>query len=589
MRRLLLACFVLALAACNGNASIPVSGAATPEDAAVMRRASGAATFTIAIPREPVKAKYLSPKTKSLTIAANGKKLGTFDVTPTSKGCSFLNGSTQCRFSLLVPVGSVTFGVATYSGLAGGGSVLSEGSVTQKVTSGTQAVIALTLSGVVASIDVQLGNPRLTAGTAASTQVFVTARDAAGAVIVGPGNFSQPIVLTDSDKTGITRLSTSSVKGPGTIVTLAYDGKSLTSAIIGAGAKGVPTGESTAATFVPSPAVVNNYLLPSVPGHLPAQNIVNGPDGNLWIATASIFGIVKMTTAGVTTFYQGGVVTNLPNQFVSGLAAGSDGNVWYATTAHVGSISPAGTVTDHAFSDGSCHALQIVPAAASDGGFWLTTTGCNPSHLDHVDTSGNVTTFALPASFIISTSNDGALLLGKDGNVYVTGRDFNSSERDLLQAVVTGGNTVTATHVIGVLPGSSDGGLSGIAQTPSGELWLTSEGCGASLLVRVHLATTFVASTVDTYPTLASCSEPSSIVALRDGTLWVSEYDYNIVTRVTPGVYPAAPALFDLAVPAPNSLYEDMAAVAIGSDGNLYFTDDTSSSTSSGNIVKLAY
>ena len=592
MRRSFAACLVLALAACNGNAAMPITGTASPrDDAASMPRASAAATFTIAIPRERVKPKYVSPKTKSLTISANGTKLKTFDVTPTSQGCTLLNGSTQCRFTLPVPAGTVRFNVATYSSLAGAGSLLSEGSVVQKVTQGTQTVIALTLNGVVASIEVQLGNPRLTAGTAAGTQVFVTARDAAGAVIIGPGDFTVPIALTDTDKSGITKLSSTIVKGPGTMVTLAYNGKSLTSATIGANAKGVPASKSTTATFAPSPAVVANYLLPVVGNtKLSGQYIVNGPDGNLWISTSGADGLVRMTTAGVTTFYQGGVVTNLPNEFITGLAAGSDGNVWYVTEAnHVGNISPAGTVTDHTFSDGSCNALQIVPAAASDGGFWVTTWGCNPLHLDHVDKSGNVTPFTLSGGFTVDSSHDGALLLASDGNVYVTGRDGTSLERELAQAVVSGGNTVTATHVIGVLPGTVDDGLSGIAQTSSGDLWMTNSGCQASLLVRVHLAQTFNASTVDTYPTLASCSNPLGIVALRDGTLWVAENDYNIVTRVTPGVYPAAPALFDLAVPAPNSLFEDMYGVALGSDGNLYFTDNTSSTTSSGNVVKLAY
>ena len=244
----------LAIAGCSTGGTTPlVQSAAAPASAAMAagtHARHGKARFEIRIPKHERRAHYVSPNTQSLTIAANGTALGAFNVSATAKGCKTVAGSTQCMFTVGVPTGKVTFSVSTFSKTNGTGSLLSQGSVTQKVTSGQLSVIPLTLEGAVASIALMLGDNAPPAGIAASIPVYVTAFDATGAVIIGPGNYTAPIALTNTDATGITALSTTSIAAPSTKVALAYNGRSIRSTTIGASKTGITP---VSATFAPKP------------------------------------------------------------------------------------------------------------------------------------------------------------------------------------------------------------------------------------------------------------------------------------------------------------------------------------------------
>jgi hypothetical protein len=105
----------------------------------------------------------------------------------------------------------------------------------------------------VASVAIALGTTNPPTGTATTIPVLLTITNTAGAVVTGSGTLREPIVLTDSDTSGHTKLSTTTVTLAGTVVTLAYDGSRLvTSATIGATVTGVSAANITAAILTPS-------------------------------------------------------------------------------------------------------------------------------------------------------------------------------------------------------------------------------------------------------------------------------------------------------------------------------------------------
>lgn len=584
------------LCGCNGT-SVPEMPATArlPAASSQARQVTSSATFSIRIPRQ--KTRYVSPFTKSVVIKVDGKKLATFNVTPASSGCKAVNGATQCTFFVKVPVGKDIFNVAAYSGKNGTGNQLSTGTVPQKVAAGLPAVIVVTMSGVVHSIAVTLGNPNLPAGTSGQTPVYVTAYDALGAAIVGPGNYSVPVTVTDNDTSGATTLSSTTARGPDAALTLSYSGHSLTTASIGASAHGVTT--VTPASFVPTPTVVSDFVVPLGTGgnSQGTEAITTGPDGNIWFSVYSNpYAIVKMTTAGVMTTYTTGVPSG---NTISGLVSGSDLNVWYVDAGSVGKIVPAsGAVTDYPLaSSGICASpsgTRIVNAA--DGGFWVAvqcTGSTTPGQLVHVGTNGTFTASTLTGFAIDAnpTSNYyvSGLVVGKDGNVYVTGSDL-ATNLDAIAQVPVSGTTASTPSIIDVPGTLNKNDLDGIAQSADGDLWATENTC-TSFLVRVHLASPFTASNLAKFDTTVGCAYPTFLKALPDGTLWVPIWDYPMALQVTPGAYPAAPVQRYIPFPGPPGVFSENWDVTLGPDGDLYFTDDDTgtNNVSSDDIVKLAY
>lgn len=240
-KRALIAISVLLLAACGGggggNAPLPNAGATARTSSAV---------FTISIPAKSSSAGrkpgYVSPNTQSLTIAVNGGSPSvTQNITPTSGGCTTSAGATTCNVSVTAPVGSDTFTVVLYSGTNASGNKLAAGSVTAAI-SATPTSVPITLDGVAASVTITLANPAPYTGSAAAIPVTVTVKDSSGATIIAPGGYNPQITLTDSDTSGHTSLSPSTLADPGTAVTLNYDGSAaVTSATISASISGTIT------------------------------------------------------------------------------------------------------------------------------------------------------------------------------------------------------------------------------------------------------------------------------------------------------------------------------------------------------------
>jgi len=260
---------------CSGGggsgSSVPTTGGNVPSQT----QATGRATFSLTIPaatsasasnRNP---QYISSNTQSMSVAV-GTGTATpgapvvSNLTPGSPGCTAgAAGGTTCTVTIAAPIGSDTFVVTLYSGTNGSGSILSTGTIAGTVAAATANTFPLTLGGTVAAITVSVtnGNNVIPGGYATTLPVVVTAKDASGATIIGPGNYSNPITLANADTSGITALSTTTVTSPGTTVTLAYAPTDANSGVlnisglpvgatkIGASATGVAASAITSGTF----------------------------------------------------------------------------------------------------------------------------------------------------------------------------------------------------------------------------------------------------------------------------------------------------------------------------------------------------
>ena len=167
---------------------------------------------------------YASPLTRSIEILQNGTTVA--DVTVGSTGCVASGTATVCSGSFVAPVGSEqTFQIETF---AYPQVALSAQSVVLTIVAG-QNLLPMVLGGIPAALEVAIPSP-LQMGVSGTTAVYVSALDAYGETIVGPGNYSDvngnPLVISlrNLDETGHLTLNASSITAPSQPVTLSYDG-----------------------------------------------------------------------------------------------------------------------------------------------------------------------------------------------------------------------------------------------------------------------------------------------------------------------------------------------------------------------------
>ena len=261
--RLTLVALVVVLVGCGQNALVKPSAqtqaktqtALSPQISISLTIPAGATTSGTS--RKPL---YLSVQTTSIafTVTPDGAA-----ALPTSllnvSACATLVSGKSCQTTLPAVVGGVTLSVAAYDGVNGTGNLLSTGATHITVIGGQANQAVVTLSGVVRSITLGVDQPAPFAGTAATIKLFVTAIDAAGATITGA--YTSPIVLTDSDGSGATTLSTTTLSNSSAAITLNYTG-AVVNATINASAGSVSSSSITPATIISRAA--GQYLYVSV-------------------------------------------------------------------------------------------------------------------------------------------------------------------------------------------------------------------------------------------------------------------------------------------------------------------------------------
>ncbi len=244
------------LTACGGGgngASLPAV-AAPGAPAAPTSQKSVPVQFTIVVPtpapttgRAPA---YISPSTQSVSFAVAPQSGG-------STTTAVLNCTTTCNGTIDAPVGSDIFTAKLFDATNGGGNLLAAGATVQSIVANQANTVHLTFNGVVKSIAVSLSTTQVTPGTAGSVGVTVTALDADGNTIVGPGAYVNAsgaqltITLADSDTTGNSSLSQTTVMQPSTGITLNYTAAFDANPTVTASAPGLTSSVTPAITFPP--------------------------------------------------------------------------------------------------------------------------------------------------------------------------------------------------------------------------------------------------------------------------------------------------------------------------------------------------
>lgn len=531
---------LLVLPACGGGGGGSTSAvpAATATAAAQGTLGPmGAVAFSLTVPsagsgassaRAP---KFVSPSTASMVVSLQNAAtpLATIDLSPTSPGCASVPGGTQCTTTAPAPVGNDTFVVTTYDGAGGSGHLLSTATLGATIAANQTNTVSLVLNGVVAAASVLLGSTSVLVGNATSVAVTVVGYDSAGNVIIGPGNYSAPVALTNSDTSGATTLSTNSVVAPGTNVTLRYTGGSLNGATI---TPHVGATAGTPATFTATGYAFANYAIPA--GDSNNINVLAaGPgDGNVWYATYAAIG--KMSPLGQATEYTNG----LPTASIYALAPGTGGVTWFADdSGDIGSISTAGTVTPAV-------SYSAYPSCSSNG---------KNNGDAHARSTKQVETAAC--------SGINAMIAGPDGNVWF-------ADDDAMIGNVTPGGAVSEWDIT-ALPGWP-GGTSEpeqVAFGPDGNLYVADY---AGFIARVTLSGGAPAAI--TTVTLASNCGTNTIAAGPDGNIWFGDSCANIGT-IPPGNFTSGGMLMWSVYGVTGDGY---LSNMVATPGSVWFTDDNS-------------
>ena len=272
-----------------------------------------------------------------------------------------------------------------------------------------------------------------------------------------------------------------------------------------------------------TPAGVITEYGTGIGAHQRANDIVAGPDGNMWFVELSVDipneyrGIGRITPSGAIMEFA------LTRFTPRSIAAGSDGNLWFTVSpeynqpASISRITPAGVVTD--FSDGlqpNASPFQIV--TGRDGNLWFLDF---PDTIGRIDASGKIREFPLGPD----AQNAAGITAASDGNVWITANDAAGSSRVVR---VKPDGTLTA-FAAGITPGRF---AAAITEGPDGSLWFVEATLQEGT---VGLGRITPDGAITEFPSPVGPNSGETAIATGcDGNLWLTEPEIDRVVRFTP-------------------------------------------------------
>lgn len=509
--RLAVACGLAALlSACGGGGgggALPVyspSPIVSPSPGSGGTTQSANISFVVQIPAVASSAASMkrpmnfSAATQSVKIAIGTNVLTTANVSSSSSICkAATGGGRSCTIAATAPAGNDQFTITAYDQPNAAGNAIAQATIAATVSS-QATTINVTVSGTIVKIALSLSNPYPAVGTSATANVVVTGYDVDGNAVLGA--YPSPVKLQDSDATGATSLSATSVTDSTTPVKLQYNGAMpFTSATITATLSGVGT---TTATFAPTPAFLKTYAMPQVSfgmgtGGPGPWNITRGPDGNMWIATTGYSELIKVAPDGTLTQYP--LPSGSADQ-LAGIVTGSDGNLWFAESNNnaIGKMTTAGVVTEYTLPSSGGVAIPACVAAGKDGNVWFFDAW--NAKIGNITPSGTITEYPLPSNDSISW-----ITTGSDGNLWMA--DIGN---DAVIKVSYAGAVLSSYKL------TTHAEPEGIALGPDGNVWVAE--FGVNKIGRVTPS-----GTVTEFSTPSGSSGPFSITAGPDGRMWFAE------------------------------------------------------------------
>jgi streptogramin lyase len=439
----------------------------------------GTQTGTSSSARKPL---FVSSNATKANVSINNGAATTFDVSAASPICQTTSNVRTCALPVTAPVGLVSIAVSLMGTVAGNLVMLGQGSSSVTVVSGTNFSLTVGVNPAVAgttSIAFSTGaTVSLTYGTAATVTATVVFADPANTPITGSGNvpnFLVPITLTSSDPH--VTLSPTSLTTPGQTFTITYDGSQAVASSVTLSVKAGAAQLASAINQLPGLTVTRINLAPVGVTTVSPEQIVVGPDNNIWF-TARTTNDVCRVTPGPNT------VQCFPTGFgvgtATGIAAGGDGKIWYSNGAQLiarmntdGTAPATGPTAGTPLSAGAPGSQVGRLATDSQGNVWYLNGGIGFSQVAYVDK----TTFS-PFTFG-STPNAnsvqafGGLTLGGDNAMWFTEAKFAPATMKIGR-ITTPANGAAGTYSETTIAGS--GALNfptDITKDASGDVWFS--------------------------------------------------------------------------------------------------------------------
>ena len=323
--------------------------------------------------------------------------------------------------------------------------------------------------------------------------------------------------------------------------------------------------------IAPDQSVKATYTIPTA--HAGASSLTVGPDGNLWFVEQTANQIGKITPDGTITEYP------IPNSLVDAgfpsgpldavasptdIVAGADGALYFteSSTQKIGRITTNGAITTI---DANGFQPQSI-AVGSDHLVWFTDSRYDNT-LDRVNGDGTISTFAIPSKFAWPTD----LTLGPDGSLY-----FVESANHSIGKVTPDG-IVTETRINADMSSPQ-----GLTFDKDGNLWVTGSNAGLVRITPGGVTTPFGPSTT-------ALGNLESVTIGPDGAVWVTDVGRDQIGRLDPSAVVIAPTDHTLALTAqPNPLSWSIVNQTVS--GDLATLDDSNpSSVAADFTVQIAW
>ncbi len=271
--------------------------------------------------------------------------------------------------------------------------------------------------------------------------------------------------------------------------------RALTVVLVAFAAAAALPAQATAA-----PAVDGEFSIAGGVG--PDNDIVQGPDGNMWVTLQNDNGVARITPAGVVTEFP------LANT-AFGIAVGPDNNLWVSTTIGVIKVPPGDPGNPTAYDVGLANGRGIV--AGPDGKMWVAGTdqlvSFSPADPEATDVSTPIIGLAPHG---MGVGSDGVLWIA-DGN----GR--------VISATAAPAPTVTPYDI----QINASGGAQDVAGGPNGQVAYAAPTTDPQTVGRITPGG-------DPLMTELTASDPFGVTFAPDGAYWFARSQANDLLRLTP-------------------------------------------------------
>jgi streptogramin lyase len=279
------------------------------------------------------------------------------------------------------------------------------------------------------------------------------------------------------------------------------------------------------ARMTPSGGSFQSWVLPGT-GEID-DNLVLGPDGDIWFSDQGNTAIGKVGTNGAITEYP---ISG--SAFPTNITVGPDGNLWFSDNGgRIGRVTTSGAIQE--FSTGlQTGADPDAITAGPDGNVWFTDQYANRRAVGRITPSGQITEFTSGLNQDLPLD----ITAGADGNLYVPQASMGGPTPSAIAVITPSGQITEITS--GVHPDGLEDGDSILAGS-NGSLWFTDSELpnAIGLIVLAPVAVTGSASAITT-----TTATIGGTVTPRAGTTAVT-VQYGISTTALTSTATVASAL----------------------------------------------